>query len=325
MRKALAAVVLLATFLILSQPLFAQSASQNQITLDEFVDSFVYDKQSHNFGDDFGKEVTFPSYYLKGVQLQWSLDDVVGVGAMLQLQFDAVNKVFPTTDGKTVTMEKFRVVLKLSPKLLPLNETASLIKKYETLFKSGSPTFEITAKLDGMNWGRSGKYPADTYGHFYVFLLIQSPTPGELETLTKDVFFIASDGELNMALRQKATMRGVALSAAFYYGLSEDKKKEVKELIQYVKDVHYRPIFVYGQPLNEAVVKELLDKDTSGCKPPFFVGILPTKRADNSEEIINMCGADSKERSEEWLKNYISNYWKYTKENLKKRGIEVLD
>lgn len=325
MRKTLCMAAFLMTLVIVPQLVSAQTTAPNQISLDAFVNSLIYDKQSRNFGYDYDKQVTFPSYYLDDVRLVWYADDSVAVYGTLQFQFDAVNKVFPTTDGQTVTMEKFRVLLRLAPKPVPFDEVPALIKKYEILFKFGSPVFEIAAEPDGMNWSPSGKYPPGTYEHFYIFLLIQSPTEQELEQLAKDIFFVATEDELNTALRQKAALRGLALSYAFYSGLTDKKKKEVKELIQHIKDVHYRPIFIYGQPLNEVATKELLGKDTSGCNPPFFGGILPTKRGDNSEALINMCGADSKQRSEEWLRNYINNYWKETKEDLKKRGTAVLD
>lgn len=145
-------------------------------------------------------------------------------------------------------------------------------------------------------------------------------------TVNNDIYFVANNNELDTALQHKDNLKGIALSGTFYASLSQEKKQEVQQLIQHLLALTIRPVFVYGQPLITDLVKGLLkDEDGSGCKPPFFAGVFPTKRPDGSDSVTRMCGADSKNRSEEWLRNYITNYWAETKEDIKNRGYLVLE
>lgn len=140
-------------------------------------------------------------------------------------------------------------------------------------------------------------------------------------TVNSDVYFVANNNELDAALQQKDNLKGLAISGIFYAGLSTEKKQEVQQLIKHLLTLNLRPVFVYGQPLNADLVKKLLkDEDGSGCKPLFFAGVFPTKRPDGSNSMIRMCGADDKNRSEEWLRNYITKFWAEEKEDIKNRG-----
>lgn len=147
-----------------------------------------------------------------------------------------------------------------------------------------------------------------------------------VNAVNSDVYFVANSSDLNVALQQKDALKGMALSGTFYASLSQEKKQEVQQLIRHLLALTLRPVFVYGQPLNADSVKELLKNENgSGCKPSFFAGVFPTKRPDGSDSVTRMCGADDKNRSEEWLRNFIAKYWTETKRDLKKRGHSVLE
>lgn len=328
MKKAFLTAVMLVIFLATLQPVFAHPVAQNIISLDKFVSSIKYNAQKNEWEDNFDKVVSFPDYYIKGIQLSWHSDDTVTVTATLGSQFDTSRKSFPATSGKKVSVDRFKIFLELTPTAIPFAKVPALLKKYEAILKSHPSSYEITAKLVSYQWGWKGKKEfqkrSPQMEYLWLFFFIQSPTEQELEKLSKDVYFIASVEELNLALQQKDVLRGLAISGTFYQGLTATEQKRVEELVQNTLSRKYRPVFIYGQGLDVGLAKKLLNKDVSGCTPSIFGGIMPTERADRSETVINMCGADDKERSEEWLRNFISKYWKETKEDLQNRGTTVL-
>ncbi|KKT29337.1 hypothetical protein A3G55_00080 [Candidatus Giovannonibacteria bacterium RIFCSPLOWO2_12_FULL_44_25] len=142
-----------------------------------------------------------------------------------------------------------------------------------------------------------------------------------------DISFVASFDELQNAVSKKDGIRGLAVSMKFYDASDQTVRGQIKDLITNVKKLSHRPIYIYGQPLESEQVNALLGSSNlvGGCKPMFFGGIWPTKHADGSEAVVDMCGADDKSRTEEWLKNFISNDWRRLKLYWKKHGYEVLD
>lgn len=146
-------------------------------------------------------------------------------------------------------------------------------------------------------------------------------------TLVGDITFIASGNELQLALENRNALKGLAVSSDFYVSLQENKKKEITDLAKELYDKRVRPVFVYGYKIDTNLLVDFFGERSENpgfkCKPMFFAGLLITFPLNNAlvSATIPICAPD---KSEEWFRNWISDYWRETKEDLKNNGYATL-
>jgi hypothetical protein len=142
--------------------------------LDKFITEIRYNPTNNDWGTDFSKQISFPSHFTQGAHISMLDDGKVSVMIMLGSRYDAVNKSFLTTDGKRVTVERFKIFLVPTPQLIPLNDLPVLFNKYESIITPKSNPPQITATL---YYYQSGECTPGNRTHFkylYLFLLISS-------------------------------------------------------------------------------------------------------------------------------------------------------
>lgn len=154
----LSIVLLLSAFIISCSVVNTDSDKSYETMLDKFINGLKYDIAGQTWNYDFERTISFPGYYLGAIELLWHSDNTVSVLVRLKSRFDAVNKIFPTTDGGKIEVERLRIFLRLSPMSIPFNEIPVLLKKYENILKFGLRDSEITAKLYSIGYGE-GEYP----------------------------------------------------------------------------------------------------------------------------------------------------------------------
>ncbi len=137
-------------------------------------------------------------------------------------------------------------------------------------------------------------------------LLSASPVAAVTEDgLFPDIYFVSSKYELETAVRQKDALKGLAISINFYRNTAVENQEETEGLVLYVAARKMRPIFVYGQPFDNALAAKLLiDNDGSNCTPTAYAGIFPKDGRPGT-----MCGAADQPFDEAWIRNWISSNW----------------
>ncbi|OGF62209.1 hypothetical protein A2926_00125 [Candidatus Giovannonibacteria bacterium RIFCSPLOWO2_01_FULL_44_40] len=142
-----------------------------------------------------------------------------------------------------------------------------------------------------------------------------------------EITFIASNAELQFALDVQQELRGLAVSSDFYATATNDTKEKIDELAKFLLNQGLRPVFIYGYNIDSAVLDKLFgSRGETSCRPLVMVGVFPTLYLSGVLDgaTVEMCGGDESIRSEEWFRNWIFEYWRETKEDLKNRGYAIL-
>lgn len=146
----------------------------------------------------------------------------------------------------------------------------------------------------------------------------------------KEILFISSYEELGGVLVKFAKyeeIRGLAVSANFYNQAGQGTRNSIDSLIAFMLSLKFRPVFVYGQPLDVGLVEKLLGRKVSGCEPLVIAGIFPSIEIKNgTPDVVNTCIACDKILSEGDFRELITNHWQRMKETtLKDWGYKLLD
>ncbi|KKT29218.1 hypothetical protein A3G55_02585 [Candidatus Giovannonibacteria bacterium RIFCSPLOWO2_12_FULL_44_25] len=152
---------------------------------------------------------------------------------------------------------------------------------------------------------------------------------------TGEITFIASNAELQLALEKRLELKGLAVSSDFYAVIENGGKEKIDELAKFLLDKALRPVFIYGYKIDASVLYKWFGSHGEfGCKPLVMAGIFPTLLLNlllNGNFLqglqgatVEMCGGDEPVRSEEWLRNWVAESWRATKEDLKNKGYATL-
>ena len=130
---------------------------------------------------------------------------------------------------------------------------------------------------------------------------------------TSEIFFVSSEEELRRA-SDSTDLKGLAISVSFYNTATVEVQREIEDLVSSIIVLKYRPVFLYGQPFDKELSNKILRvgnkvEDGSGCTPTAWAGIFPQE-----QDVGKICGADSKPRSEESFRKWLTDDWNDAKD-----------
>lgn len=146
----------------------------------------------------------------------------------------------------------------------------------------------------------------------------------------EEILFISSYEELGSVLVKFAKgeeIRGLAISANFYNQANQGTRNSIDSFVAFIISLQFRPVFVYGQPLDAGLAEKLLGREVLGCEPLVIAGVFPSIEIKSGvSDVVNTCVACDKILSEEDFRKMITNHWQRMKETtLKDWGYKLLD
>jgi len=163
----------------------------------------------------------------------------------------------------------------------------------------------------------------------FVIVALIFPTPVALaqNKIENEIFFVASQGELSVGLKEKFFLGGVAVSVNFYSESSPAIREKIKVLIDEIIFRGNRPVFLYGRPFYREIAQKILSKERDlYCvdTDTGWVFILKTSDREGVSVMKKSCTA-SIALSEEAVRVFILEQWQEMKRSLREGGYEVLD
>lgn len=143
-----------------------------------------------------------------------------------------------------------------------------------------------------------------------------------------EILFVASESELQEALKNPDGFKGLAISDTFYRSASPENKQKIEGFVRRVLDSNtLRPAFLYGTNTDIEDAKKILGsrEEAVHCAPLAMAGIFPSVFISRlSGATVEMCGSVEGERTEEWYREWILEYWLETKADLANNGYATI-
>lgn len=139
---------------------------------------------------------------------------------------------------------------------------------------------------------------------YFSFLATVAHAQPCCEPYAKELTFVADHDELNVALEaaEQGTVGSVAISEKYYQeGTSKTQKDLIRGLIARTFELGNRAVYIYSQPLNNELARELLG-DSIGCAPAYARGRI-TGKVNGS-----MCFMAGEAMSEDTMRKGLRDY-----------------